>query len=574
MTKGRAYLASPFFSPQQVAQVRALEAAIEAAGWSAFSPCRDGVVCPPDGTAEQRQDAFKINYSEIGKSHVVVANLDWALPLHHSLRLVAPQNRHEAELAPHTRVWSPSDLQPMGGPIRLPDAGCFTADTKVSLLSGEDVPIGDLVGRDEYWVYSCTADGRVVPGRASAARLVLRAAELVQVTLDNNERIRCTPDHPFQLRDGTYCRADALGVGDRLMPLERALLPTYKTYDYEWVQHPYDGSWQQPHHMVRDSVLGGWSKDLPIMHHKDFDRFNNDPRNLVKMTWWAHGELHRALGRELLIRYNKSEAHRDTCRRRWENPTATMVEASTRNIVKYNTSEEYAEARARQSGRASLRIREELARRWRSDAPEDVAWRAQWAETSRARAALRNQTPEMRELTRARWRDDAAYRGKMTQISSVTLSATNKRQVPCPEPACAFSSNAGNVGKHIKARHPVAWAARGNHCVVSVVASGREDVYCLPVADHHNFALTAGVFVHNTVWEIGYAYACGLPILSVSLTGAKLNLMLALSTRGHCQSTTEVTEALRMFDPSAARRDREDALAAIGNKFKYVGNIV
>jgi tRNA-splicing ligase RtcB (3'-phosphate/5'-hydroxy nucleic acid ligase) len=37
-----------------------------------------------------------------------------------------------------------------------------------------------------------------------------------------------------------------------------------------------------------------------------------------------------------------------------------------------------------------------------------------------------------------------------------------------------------------------------NHKVVSVeILNYKEDVYCLQVKKHHNFALAAGVFVHN-----------------------------------------------------------------------------
>ena len=43
------------------------------------------------------------------------------------------------------------------------------------------------------------------------------------MTLDNGESVRCTPDHLFRLRDGSYRRADALAAGDSLMPLYRSV---------------------------------------------------------------------------------------------------------------------------------------------------------------------------------------------------------------------------------------------------------------------------------------------------------------------------------------------------------------
>ncbi len=42
-------------------------------------------------------------------------------------------------------------------------------------------------------------------------------AELVEVVLDNGEKIRCTPDHRFLLRDGSYKQAKDLSAGKSLM---------------------------------------------------------------------------------------------------------------------------------------------------------------------------------------------------------------------------------------------------------------------------------------------------------------------------------------------------------------------
>jgi DNA gyrase subunit B len=41
--------------------------------------------------------------------------------------------------------------------------------------------------------------------------------------LDNGGMIRCTPDHPFRLRDGSYQAAERLQPGDSLMPLKTRL---------------------------------------------------------------------------------------------------------------------------------------------------------------------------------------------------------------------------------------------------------------------------------------------------------------------------------------------------------------
>jgi len=43
--------------------------------------------------------------------------------------------------------------------------------------------------------------------------------ELVEITLDNDEKIKCTLNHKFMVRNGTYIEARDLKEGDSLMPL-------------------------------------------------------------------------------------------------------------------------------------------------------------------------------------------------------------------------------------------------------------------------------------------------------------------------------------------------------------------
>ena len=94
-------------------------------------------------------------------------------------------------------------------------------DTKVSLLNGKEVPIKELVGEKEFWVYACKEDGTIVPGRGHSARVARYVDELVEIELDNGEIIKSTLNHNHMLRDGSFKRADEFKVGDSMMPLYR-----------------------------------------------------------------------------------------------------------------------------------------------------------------------------------------------------------------------------------------------------------------------------------------------------------------------------------------------------------------
>ena len=104
--------------------------------------------------------------------------------------------------------------------------GCFVENTHVILASGTSKTIKQLA---EDWEQGIThfgyatndgGDVRIVP--LDHPRLTKRDAQLVEVELDNGERIRCTPDHLFRLRDGSYKQAQHLSTTDRLMGWEQS----------------------------------------------------------------------------------------------------------------------------------------------------------------------------------------------------------------------------------------------------------------------------------------------------------------------------------------------------------------
>jgi phage baseplate assembly protein W len=115
-------------------------------------------------------------------------------------------------------------------------------------VNGTEVPIKDLVGKGEFWVYAYDKeDQKIVPAKATA-RKTRDSAELVQVALDNGEVVKCTPDHPWMLRDGSYREAKDLKPGDSLMPLYRKV--TCVTKLTESVQPVYDLAVDQYHNFA------------------------------------------------------------------------------------------------------------------------------------------------------------------------------------------------------------------------------------------------------------------------------------------------------------------------------------
>lgn len=139
--------------------------------------------------------------------------------------------------------------------------GCFTGETRVALASGESRSFADLAADWQRGVshfgYTTNKAGRVVVAPLVEPRLTKSDAPLVRVTLDSGESVRCTPDHQFRLRDGSYRRADALAPGDSLMPLYRRLSSkaeghNFQGYEQVWMNDR--DEWVYTHY-----VADGWN---------------------------------------------------------------------------------------------------------------------------------------------------------------------------------------------------------------------------------------------------------------------------------------------------------------------------
>ena len=99
--------------------------------------------------------------------------------------------------------------------------GCFLNSTQIRLASGEAKTIQRLA---EDWDKGITYSGYATDEKGDVRvvslvepRLTKRQAALVEVLLDNGEQIRCTPDHLFRLRDGSYLAAVSLRPAQALM---------------------------------------------------------------------------------------------------------------------------------------------------------------------------------------------------------------------------------------------------------------------------------------------------------------------------------------------------------------------
>ncbi|PQJ97022.1 DNA gyrase subunit A [Chromatium okenii] len=98
--------------------------------------------------------------------------------------------------------------------------GCFTSDTAIKLADGTEKTFEELAHlppEEKFHVYAVDKTGKIVIAEGRHSRITRPAAPLVELTLDHGAIIRCTPDHRFMLRNGTYKEAQTLTLDDHLM---------------------------------------------------------------------------------------------------------------------------------------------------------------------------------------------------------------------------------------------------------------------------------------------------------------------------------------------------------------------
>lgn len=352
---------------------------------------------------------------------------------------------------------------------------CLRGSTLISQLDGTEISVLDMVKKHEageqQWVYSSTLDGHVVPGKVSYAAKTSDSEPVLEVTLDNGEKVVCTHTHPWLLRSGEYKRADALQPGDSLMPLYRKKqkLNAYSGQEYEWVSHP-AGSWEPTHRMV-SRELGFGVRGGEIIHHgfEGLGHLNNDPRNLTRLTRDEHKVLHERLG-----------AEGQKALRKWQS------EASPEKLSKLATQAAY----KRWSNPDYRQLRSE----------QFKAQREQWIADGIDLENTRRHDITFEVLDSVA-REMAASGSKLTAVSLAQELSCSKDVILARMRDAGFPD--WKTYKWTLVERDRDWAKKSGAPVNHKVAAIRfldepEAVYDIEVEDYHNFALSAGVFVHNT----------------------------------------------------------------------------
>jgi dCTP deaminase len=378
-------------------------------------------------------------------------------------------------------------------------ARCFKGDTRVALVDGTAPTLEEMALRAEkgetFWGYSIGPLGRMMVTLLEAPRFIGRDS-LMEIVLDNGESIQCTPDHQFLMRDGRMLEADKLTPGTSLMPLYR-----HPFRGYEMVYQPLNGHLYPTHRLADEwNVRNGVYPNAPgtHRHHLDHDRRNNRPWNISRMDASAHIRYHNEINYgDDFDPDEHSAAIREALAQLGQDPEWRERYCLTQRerAVRFWNDETYAAIRARMlkqrqnpSDETRERHRQAMLRRL-----SDPAERARQSELMKAVWSKDDGSRRQRQVEIAR---QIKIRSEITaEVVRAALDETGSirgaaRLLNCdrtvfrrfPEIIKAFSGRKRIRNHKVAAIRPVA---------------GIHDVYCLTVPEAGNFALEAGVFVHN-----------------------------------------------------------------------------
>ena len=186
---------------------------------------------------------------------------------------------------------------------------CFALDTKIPLLDGRTLELTELINEHatgkKNWVYSCDPiTGEFVPGPVSWAGITKTNSQVVKVTFDNGKSVICTPDHKFPVWNKGFVEAQYL-LGESIIPGYRRKQIMYNTNsEYEQIYKNNTKTWAYTHREVAQwKELVGIREEMThkieyvnavkkTIHHKDYNRYNNFPNNLVMMNRHDHMNYH------------------------------------------------------------------------------------------------------------------------------------------------------------------------------------------------------------------------------------------------------------------------------------------
>ncbi len=427
---------------------------------------------------------------------------------------------------------------------------CLHPNTKIKLLDGTTPTIEEMCKRfnngEKLYVYSTDKKGDFKPGEVERVWKTKVTKEFIKVLLDNGEEILTTPEHLYMLRDGSYESAENLKEGQSLMPMY-----FNSTNGYETVKLNSEvRGWHSIYKLVADYFKSheieeaksrvNLDDNMPYdvaIHHKDFNKKNNNPDNLQIMTAKEHWTYHNSLtweNKPAEMKEHIRQKSRENAIKRNANPTERMIQSRKEWLqkgIEHNYDPEW------KSIQAEI-MRDAIVNYWKNMSDEEYKEKCKqigkisknaWSEgkyntdkfhKAAVQRGLDMHTPEREKLTlegiHEYWnnltseekakRDEItkqnAIKGVYTKIERI-LQKIIDNNLPLTEDNYEYYRKQEykypKITKRFKNIEEAIRYFNLNHKIVKIERVVLEDtpVYDIKVKDWNNFVVNAGVVLHN-----------------------------------------------------------------------------
>lgn len=169
---------------------------------------------------------------------------------------------------------------------------CLGSETKIPLLNGDVKTIQELHDENyvNFWVYGLDDDGNFKPVQCERVKFN-GYKEVYKILLDDGTEIISTGNHEWVTSTGKLITTDNLQQFDSLKVLKTSI-SNKNIIGYKQIE--YDNKQVNVHTIVSNLCDIDVTDNIkrPVIHHKDFNKLNNEPANLLRMDWDAHLKLH------------------------------------------------------------------------------------------------------------------------------------------------------------------------------------------------------------------------------------------------------------------------------------------
>jgi hypothetical protein len=387
-------------------------------------------------------------------------------------------------------------------------AGCLAGSTQISLLDGTYPTIQEMeeskkryIGKYVYSVSPSTKE--IEPEKIVDVKKTKSDSEVCRVYLDNERYVDCTLDHRFMLRDGTYKEAQYLKPGDSLMPLYTRICHAKRYLGYREIYIPSTEKYRVVHRVVQE-CLRGIKKEMAT-HHKDLNKLNNDPSNLAYMNKQGHWILHSKLGGQFT---RKHKGH-----------TYAQMYGNDKAIEIRKKQQEHSASKKRAGKTYEEIVGQDKAARWRNSVseghkgikyPNRKSIKQTKAHMDNVRKALAEVVEHTCEYCGKCWfgpRNGLGGHTSQCHKNPKNAPKYETRRCKCSDD-CNETFECRRDSTKIFFNHRHYWkykvgkrrqSAKSNHKVISMERlTERKEMYAITTEKNHNFAVTVGVFVHDS----------------------------------------------------------------------------